>query len=265
MHFIDGEFQIGCFTDKTFRSANNTRASKKEQTSDKHVKESSARMNKAFIVRTASWAKLLHGHGKSLRVWRNFLFCLNLLQPWHKSYFWNVPGLPLPAINWSGRSLTGGKALPRRSRPDASVSVYCDSGCCRVTHRRDDTEPGPGVRAESALFADRRWRVHAAGDGGGGLGGVFFVRSEECDARTGSRLASTVSPGGDKAVGAQRKREEASSAAKWGGTKLKPGQAEGQKSHCLVLLCCDLSSFILTSNLLSPVFKKRPIYLLPCP
>lgn len=162
MHFIDGEFQIGCFTDKTFRSANNTRASKKEQTSDKHVKESSARMNKAFIVRTASWAKLLHGHGKSLRVWRNFLFCLNLLQPWHKSYFWNVPG----AINWSGRSLTGGKALPRRSRPDASVSVYCDSGCCRVTHRRDDTEPGPGVRAESALFADRRWRVHAAGDGG---------------------------------------------------------------------------------------------------
>lgn len=70
------------------------------------------------------------------------------------------------AINWSGRSLTGGKALPRRSRPDASVSVYCDSGCCRVTHRRDDTEPGPGVRAESALFADRRWRVHAAGDGG---------------------------------------------------------------------------------------------------
>lgn len=166
MHFIDGEFQIGCFTDKTFRSANNTRASKKEQTSDKHVKESSARMNKAFIVRTASWAKLLHGHGKSLRVWRNFLFCLNLLQPWHKSYFWNVPGLPLPAINWSGRSLTGGKALPRRSRPDASVSVYCDSGCCRVTHRRDDTEPGPGVRAESALFADRRWRVHAAGDGG---------------------------------------------------------------------------------------------------
>lgn len=162
MHFIDGEFQIGCFTDKTFRSANNTRASKKEQTSDKHVKESSARMNKAFIVRTASWAKLLHGHGKSLRVWRNFLFCLNLLQPWHKSYFWNVPG----AINWSGRSLTSGKALPRRSRPDASVSVYCDSGCCRVTHRRDDTEPGPGVRAESALFADRRWRVHAAGDGG---------------------------------------------------------------------------------------------------
>lgn len=162
MHFIDGEFQIGCFTDKTFRSANNTRASKKEQTSDKHVKESSARMNKAFIVRAASWAKLLHGHGKSLRVWRNFLFCLNLLQPWHKSYFWNVPG----AINWSGRSLTGGKALPRRSRPDASVSVYCDSGCCRVTHRRDDTEPGPGVRAESALFADRRWRVHAAGDGG---------------------------------------------------------------------------------------------------
>lgn len=170
MHFIDGEFQIGCFTDKTFRSANNTRASKKEQTSDKHVKESSARMNKAFIVRTASWAKLLHGHGKSLRVWRNFLFCLNLLQPWHKSYFWNVPG----AINWSGRSLTGGKALPRRSRPDASVSVYCDSGCCRVTHRRDDTEPGPGVRAESALFADRRWRVHAAGDGGE-VWVVFFL------------------------------------------------------------------------------------------
>lgn len=170
MDFIDGEFQIGCFTDKTFRSANNTRASKKEQTSDKHVKESSARMNKAFIVRTASWAKLLHGHGKSLRVWRNFLFCLNLLQPWHKSYFWNVPG----AINWSGRSLTGGKALPRRSRPDASVSVYCDSGCCRVTHRRDDTEPGPGVRAESALFADRRWRVHAAGDGGE-VWVVFFL------------------------------------------------------------------------------------------
>lgn len=100
---------------------------------------------------------------------------------------------------------------------------------------------------------------------GGRFGWSFFVRSEECDARTGSRLASTVSPGGDKAVGAQRKREEASSAAKWGGTKLKRGQAEGQKSHCLVLLCCDLSSFILTSNLLSPVFKKRPIYLLPCP
>lgn len=89
-----------------------------------------------------------------------------------KATFETCPGertsnsLPLPAINWSGRSLTGGKALPRRSRPDASVSVYCDSGCCRVTHRRDDTEPGPGVRAESALFADRRWRVHAAGDGG---------------------------------------------------------------------------------------------------
>lgn len=89
-----------------------------------------------------------------------------------KATFETCPGertsnsLPLPAINWSGRSLTGGKALPRRSRPAASVSVYCDSGCCRVTHRRDDTEPGPGVRAESALFADRRWRVHAAGDGG---------------------------------------------------------------------------------------------------
>lgn len=172
MHFIDGEFQIGCFTDKTFRSANNTRASKKEQTSDKHVKESSARMNKAFIVRTASWAKLLHGHGKSLRVWRNFLFCLKVSSHDIKATFETCPGertsnsLPLPAINWSGRSLTGGKALPRRSRLAASVSVYCDSGCCRVTHRRDDTEPGPGVRAESALFADRRWRVHAAGDGG---------------------------------------------------------------------------------------------------
>lgn len=172
VRFIDRKFQIGCFTDKTFRSANNTRASKKKQISNKLVKGSSTWMNKAFIVRTASWAKLLHGHGKSLRVWRNFLFCLEVSSHDIKATFETCPGertsnsLPLAAINWSGRSLTGGKALPRRSRPAASSSVYCGSGCCRVTNRPDDTEPGPGVRAQSALFADQRWRVHAAGDGG---------------------------------------------------------------------------------------------------
>lgn len=171
MHFIDGEFQIGCFTDKTFRSANNTRASKKEQTSDKHVKESSARMNKAFIVRPVG-PNSCTGTEKVCEFGETSSFAWIFWSHDIKATFETCPGertsnsLPLPAINWSGRSLTGGKALPRRSRPAASVSVYCDSGCCRVTHRRDDTEPGPGVRAESALFADRRWRVHAAGDGG---------------------------------------------------------------------------------------------------
>lgn len=184
MHFIDGEFQIGCFTDKTFRSANNTRASKKEQTSDKHVKESSARMNKAFIVRTASWAKLLHGHGKSLRVWRNFLFCLKVSSHDIKATFETCPGertsnsLPLPVSTGLGGVSPVGKPCLAGVAPPLP-SPFIVTAAAAGSHTAGTTL-NPGLEsAQSPLCLPIGGGGCTQLETGGRFGWSFFVRSED--------------------------------------------------------------------------------------
>ncbi|KAM3596112.1 uncharacterized protein V6R79_008301 [Siganus canaliculatus] len=105
----------------------------------------------------------------------------------------NCNGRLFPVINGFGRSHTGGKAQPHRSRPaPSSFTAPLCAGQRRpwgvLTPPREALSPGlcGRVRLAFACFRwFRYWRVKPWGVQGG-----VRTRCEECDARTGRRRST---------------------------------------------------------------------------